>query len=242
MSELIRIAGKEVVPGEYKGQRVLTLRPVDELHEKPKGSARVRFSEHKAQLTEGEDYFMVPYDIWSSDPSLSVLVLRQTDYQKGGHRGELTFLTESGYLLLVKIFDDPMAWQVQRRLVNIYFRAQETARHPRAGLPEVISLPDRIALGVLRGEGTQEQVFEVMSHIEGILTEAMVVSRIRLRGERAQRQTGIAYLRLLNKMAETSDDLAVRRQHCGAVKFLREKTLEMLETAEKFANDPRYQD
>lgn len=34
----------------------------------------------------------------------------------------ITVLTESGYLLLVKVFDDYLAWKVQRQLVNSYFR------------------------------------------------------------------------------------------------------------------------
>ena len=35
------------------------------------------------------------------------------------------FLTESGYLMLVKSFNDDKAWEVQRTLVNTYFKAKE---------------------------------------------------------------------------------------------------------------------
>lgn len=35
------------------------------------------------------------------------------------------YLTESGYLMLVKSFTDPLAWRVQRELVKNYFRAQQ---------------------------------------------------------------------------------------------------------------------
>ena len=34
-------------------------------------------------------------------------------------------VTESGYLMLVKSFTDDLAWQVQRQLVNTYFRKSE---------------------------------------------------------------------------------------------------------------------
>lgn len=41
---------------------------------------------------------------------------------RGGFHGNLTVITESGYLMLVKSFTDDLAWQVQRQLVNTYFR------------------------------------------------------------------------------------------------------------------------
>lgn len=34
-------------------------------------------------------------------------------------------MTESGYLMLAKSFTDDLAWQVQRELVNFYFRAKD---------------------------------------------------------------------------------------------------------------------
>ncbi|EEX0080363.1 ORF6N domain-containing protein, partial [Salmonella enterica] len=37
----------------------------------------------------------------------------------------IIFLTESGYLMLVKSFTDDLAWKVQRELVNNYFRTRE---------------------------------------------------------------------------------------------------------------------
>ena len=36
----------------------------------------------------------------------------------------VTVVTESGYLMLVKSFTDELAWQIQRMLVNTYFRTQ----------------------------------------------------------------------------------------------------------------------
>ena len=41
---------------------------------------------------------------------------------RGGFRGDITLITESGYLMLVKSFTDDLAWDVQRQLVNSYFR------------------------------------------------------------------------------------------------------------------------
>lgn len=38
----------------------------------------------------------------------------------------ITYITESGYLMISKVFDDDISWEVQRKLVNSYFRFKET--------------------------------------------------------------------------------------------------------------------
>lgn len=38
----------------------------------------------------------------------------------------ITYITKSGYLMISKVFDDDIAWEVQRKLVNSYFRFKET--------------------------------------------------------------------------------------------------------------------
>lgn len=64
-------------------------------------------------MKEGEDFYLIDY----SEKYLF-------DTFEIPPRG-LTVLTESGYLLLVKSFTDKLAWQVQRLLVNAYFRNVE---------------------------------------------------------------------------------------------------------------------
>lgn len=42
-----------------------------------------------------------------------------------GNPSLITYLlTESGYLMIVKTFSDDLSWQVQRQLVNAYFKAK----------------------------------------------------------------------------------------------------------------------
>lgn len=41
------------------------------------------------------------------------------------HAG-ITYITESGYLMISKVFDNDISWEVQRKLVNSYFRLKET--------------------------------------------------------------------------------------------------------------------
>jgi hypothetical protein len=104
----------------YRDQRVITLRMMDEAHERPDGTAGRNFRENRRRLLEGEDYFEVPYDEWRQWDTVT------TNFVATEYRGSLILLTESGYLLLVKSFRDDLAWNVQRSLVSVYFRAKQS--------------------------------------------------------------------------------------------------------------------
>jgi len=112
-------------PIVYRGENVVTLALVDELHRRPDGTAKRNFRANKQHLIRDEDYFSVPYSEWSGLAERTKFVLSAT----GGHgrKGHMVFLAKSGYLMLVKSFNDELAWQVQRTLVNNYFVA-ESAR------------------------------------------------------------------------------------------------------------------
>lgn len=93
----------------YKGNRVVTFKDIDTVHNRPAGTARKRFNDNKKHFIEGEDY----YNIQTSEN-------RTLDFEVP-NRG-LIALTESGYLMIVKSFHDDLSWQVQRQLVNAYFK------------------------------------------------------------------------------------------------------------------------
>ncbi|WP_336764160.1 phage antirepressor KilAC domain-containing protein [Asaia sp. VD9] len=107
----IMICNQPVSVLEYAGQRVVTLAMVDAVHQRPEGTARKRFNDNKTRFVEGEDYF-----VRNSDEA------RELGFTapKG-----LVLITESGYPMLAKSFKDDLAWQVQRQLVNGYFRKAE---------------------------------------------------------------------------------------------------------------------
>lgn len=121
MSEVVTIDSKEMQIRECFGQRVVTFKDIDTVHSRPLGTSRKAFNRNKDKLQEGTDYFMLKYS--NSKEKSNV---HQTDISNVTvpTRG-ITVLTESGYLLLVKVFDDDLAWKVQRQLVNSYFRLKE---------------------------------------------------------------------------------------------------------------------
>ena len=112
MNDLIKIGNQEISTKEFNGQRVVTFKDVDTVHERPDGTARKRFNDNKKRFLEGEDYFV-----------------RNTDEAKAefgiAAPNSLTLITEQGYLMLVKSFTDDLAWKVQRELVNTYFRVKK---------------------------------------------------------------------------------------------------------------------
>lgn len=102
---------------EYMEQRVVTFKDIDMVHNRPEGTARKRFNDNKKHFIEGVDFFKV------CQPS-EIRTLGITRPQ-GGTPDEITLITETGYLMLVKSFTDDLAWAVQRELVNCYFRVKE---------------------------------------------------------------------------------------------------------------------
>ena len=111
MNELFTINQAAISIKEYSGKRVVTFKDIDTVHQRPEGTARKRFNDNRKRFVEGEDYFKIqPSEIRTvgiTSPNGGIVV------------------TESGYYMLVKSFTDELSWDVQRQLVNGYFRANQ---------------------------------------------------------------------------------------------------------------------
>lgn len=110
--EIEKINNTELSVKVYQGQRVVTFKDIDMVHERPDGTARKRFNDNKKHFIVGEDYFV-----------------RNTDEAKKEFNivapNGLVLINEQGYLMLVKSFTDNLAWDVQRQLVKSYFRKSQ---------------------------------------------------------------------------------------------------------------------
>ncbi|MHB1880694.1 MAG: ORF6N domain-containing protein [Acidithiobacillus sp.] len=108
----VTINNQEVVPLEYKGQRVVTFAMIDQLHQRPEGTASRNFRANRHHFSEERDFFSASADEFRrqtmQDPFPPHTVLG-------------TFVTEYGYLKLVKSFTDDLSWQIQDILVENYF-------------------------------------------------------------------------------------------------------------------------
>lgn len=114
MNDIVKINNHDVTAKEYNGLRIVTFKDIDMVHERPDGTARKRFNDNKKHFVEGVDFFVL------NQPSeIRTLGIERP---QGGVPEKVTLITESGYLMLVKSFTDDLAWEVQRQLVNTYFK------------------------------------------------------------------------------------------------------------------------
>lgn len=128
MSEYVRINNSELEIKEYNGQRVVSFKDIDKMHDRVKGTANRNFKANKDKFIVNEDYFIVkPKDIQKDEIRLSEI----------NNRGTI-FITETGYLMLVKSFTDDLSWTVQRELVKTYFKVKQLQKDPEVShLPQV---------------------------------------------------------------------------------------------------------
>lgn len=127
-NEVVKVNQQNVLVKEYKGQRVVTFKDIDLVHDRAEGTARKRFNDNKKHMVEGEDYFVRKTDE------------ARKEYGITAPNG-LVLLTESGYLMLVKSFTDDLAWQVQRQLVKTYFSQKANVTEKKTDKPKKEKLP-----------------------------------------------------------------------------------------------------
>ena len=118
---------------EYNGQRVVTFKDIDSVHNRPEGTAYRNFNTNRQHFIAGEDYFL--RNSYEAKSKFGVIA-----------PNGLTLLTETGYLMVVKSFTDDLSWDVQRQLVNNYFRSKELEALER----RVQQLESRIESGTNR--------------------------------------------------------------------------------------------
>ena len=116
MKDLIKINNQNLIVKEFKGQRVVTFKDIDQVHERVEGTAKRNFLENKEKFINGVDYF-----------ELNVSQKNEIRTLEIPNRG-ITVLTASGYLMLVKSLNDELSWKIQRELVNNYFAMQKVKR------------------------------------------------------------------------------------------------------------------
>ncbi|MFQ9546426.1 MAG: ORF6N domain-containing protein, partial [Clostridium sp.] len=103
--DIIKIGNKDLQVKQYKGQRVVTFKDIDMVHERVEGTASRNFNANKKHFIENVDYFKVCADEIRTHKIMDI---------SNKAREDITFLTETGYLMLVKSLQDDLAWEVQR--------------------------------------------------------------------------------------------------------------------------------
>lgn len=113
--QIVAVGNSEVAVKEFKGQRVVTFKDIDIVHERPEGTARKRFNDNKKRFIDGEDYFKISASEFRTHFN--------PDYSKQATE-DITLITEQGYLMVTKSLTDDLSWKVQRQLVSSYFKKE----------------------------------------------------------------------------------------------------------------------
>lgn len=119
-NQIVKINNTELSVKEFNGQRVVTFKDIDMLHERVEGTASKNFRNNKKHFIKNVDYFEL------SKNDVGENLSETYGFDKKAPKGLL--ITESGYLMLVKSLQDDLAWKVQRELVNNYFRVKEVVQ------------------------------------------------------------------------------------------------------------------
>lgn len=117
MNNVVTIENTEMQIREYNGQRVVTFKDIDKAHQRPANTSKKAFNRNKKHFIEGTDYFMLT----SKNSKVHERDFCNITIPTRG----ITVLTESGYLMISKVFTDDLSWSVQRQLVNTYFKAKQ---------------------------------------------------------------------------------------------------------------------
>lgn len=163
----VRVNETDLPVKAWQGQRVVTLKEIDAVHNRPAGTARRNFNTNKEHFIEGMDFHKISADEFRTR--------FQPDHSRQATE-DVTLITESGYLMLVKSFADDLAWEVQRQLVKSYFRgredtkpmtAMETLRLQSQALLEMdtrmSSLEDKVDKQMTIDSGQQRQLQKVVA-------------------------------------------------------------------------------
>lgn len=120
--QIVAVGNSEVAVKEFKGQRVVTFKDIDTVHERPEGTARKRFNDNKKRFIDGEDYFKISASEFRThfNPAYSKQATE-----------DITLITEQGYLMVTKSLTDDLSWKVQRQLVSSYFKKEATPQKPK---------------------------------------------------------------------------------------------------------------
>lgn len=209
MGELIHIGNADISIKEYKGQRVVTFKDIDMAHGRPDGTARKRFADNRKHFLEGEDYFVLkPSDLENAELS-EKRTLENVVLSNFG----TALITEQGYMMLVKSFTDDLAWDVQRQLVNGYFRSKQIATDELSpGLQALQGLLNQMAQKELadkerdrqiaRAQDVAQKAIETTEHIKEAVKPVFDNWRgeINAKFNRIQRNAGTQFRALRTEM------------------------------------------
>lgn len=104
---------RETEPLIYKGEKVLTFEQIDEIHGRTPGTAKGAFHRRRGRIHEDHDYFRVTAEDFSGIKFIPEKNPR-----------DRIVLTEWGYHLVIRTFNDELSWEIYRIVLRGYFKSK----------------------------------------------------------------------------------------------------------------------
>lgn len=160
MNEIVKIGNSDISIKEYNGQRVVTFSDIDNVHQRPDGTAGRNFRNNRGKFILGEDYFVVCSDEIRRTKMFEIPSKATSDY---------ILVTEQGYLMLVKSLNDDLSWEVQRKLVSSYFRVRSIASDELSPQMQILmNMVNKMAMDELEKKQIKEQLEKHEKAVETI--------------------------------------------------------------------------
>lgn len=221
MKQLVHIGESDISIKEYNGQRVVTFKDIDMVHGRPEGTASRNFRNNRERFIEGEDFFKISPDEIRRSNLFDIPDKATTDY---------ALITEQGYLMLVKSFTDDLAWDVQRQLVNGYFKVRTIAKEMSPNLQMLQGLLNQMIEQEKLAKQAYEKADKAIESVENIKEAVMPVfdnwrAEINAKFNRIQRCADVQFNVLRTEMYSELE----RRAGCDLNTRLRNKRGRMSE-------------
>jgi hypothetical protein len=101
---LVTINSLEVTRLEWNGEPVVTFTLIDQVHGRPEGTANRAFNYQKDRFTEKEHYFRLTGQKARDFAGVN-------EFRRPQDCNLVYVLTQRGYLMIVKVFNDDLAWR-----------------------------------------------------------------------------------------------------------------------------------
>lgn len=139
MENALQINDQQLMIKEYENQRVVTMWDIGNLHGVDTRNIRKNFENNCKYLIEGEDYYLL-----EKRNDFVVNLIHKEDLKKNAvsRAKDIPVFTETGYLMMTKPMTDQLSWQVQRTLINSYFKVKEIAKTEIAEVKEPLKLQE----------------------------------------------------------------------------------------------------
>ena len=147
--ETFMVGDVPIVVKEWMGQRVVTTRDIDQIHNKNSRRALQNFKCNIDKFVEKQDYFKL------SSTEIQSLEPRANGYNYP--HGSYVF-TKSGYLILVKSLNDDKAWEIQRQLVNAYFTLEKMVADKANEVVDVPAVAEEKVLPAVKNPRKKKEI------------------------------------------------------------------------------------